>query len=136
MDRIRKVLVMAVDWTELRLKAGDLVCPEHGVITDPMEEGVLACPLCLRLVTRAAVQAGQLVHVQPAPARCPHGHPLGAGQVLLGWAGCQCTPTGGHHTWRCLHRDCGGELRWPPHIAADSPPYFGPGHDDAWRSGA
>lgn len=126
---------MGVDWTKLRLKAGDLVCPEHGVVTDPLREVVPACPACLRLVTRAETHGGQLVHVQPAPARCPHGHLLGPGQVLLGWTGCQCTPTGGHHVWRCGHDGCGGETRWPPHNVAASPPYFGPGHTDAWRAG-
>jgi hypothetical protein len=36
------------------------------------------------------------------PARCPHGHTLGAGQVLMGHQACL-GHGGGHTTWTC-HR--------------------------------
>lgn len=40
-----------------------------------------------------------------APARCPNGHELGAGQVIVGHAVCVGHGGGGHTTWTCLACD-------------------------------
>jgi len=42
-----------------------------------------------------------------APFLCPHGHGLGPGRTLVGWAPCQCPPAlkgnmRGHRTYQCL----------------------------------
>jgi len=52
------------------------------------------------------------------PTRCPNGHPLGAGQVLVGHQACL-GYGGGHTTWTC--RQCDQTVYGPPlntHCAA------------------
>ncbi|MEB4212322.1 hypothetical protein [Mycobacterium sp. 94-17] len=46
------------------------------------------------------------------PECCPHGHPLGPGQVLVGHAPCGCGQRGGHMTWTC--RRCDVTAYGPP----------------------
>lgn len=48
-----------------------------------------------------------------APKTCPNGHPIGPGQVLVGWLTCDCTERGGHRTYDC--RQCGVALYVPEH---------------------
>jgi hypothetical protein len=45
------------------------------------------------------------------PTRCPNGHPLGAGQVLVGHQACL-GHGGGHTTWTC--RACDETVYGPP----------------------
>lgn len=52
------------------------------------------------------------------PERCPHGHPLGAGRVLVGHQPCGCGRHG-HTTWCC--RECDAVI-------------YGPAIDDACRA--
>ena len=66
-------------------------------------------------VTMAAI--GDLVRctngalmVRP-PQRCPRGHQLAAGHVLVGHVPCSCGQRGGHMTWAC---DCGAVVCAPP----------------------
>jgi hypothetical protein len=44
------------------------------------------------------------------PERCPRGHQLGAGRVLVGRQPCSCR--GGHTSWFCL--ECGAVVYMPP----------------------
>jgi hypothetical protein len=44
------------------------------------------------------------------PERCPRGHQLGAGRVLVGHQPCSCR--GGHTSWFCL--ECGAIVYAPP----------------------
>jgi hypothetical protein len=125
-------MIVGVDWATLQLKAGDLVCLKHGIVTKPLREIVPACPDCLRSLTEAVQTKAGLVHREPVPARCPAGHPLTGGEYQIGHRGCLCVPGGGHTVWTCA---CGAETVWPPHTPVDSPPYLGPGRDDAWRAG-
>ena len=62
------------------------------------------------------------------PTHCPHGHPLGPGQVLVGWSPCSCPGAafGGHRTFRCRACIDGGEemvMYRPEHLDER-----GPGH--------
>lgn len=43
------------------------------------------------------------------PTRCPAGHDIGPGRVLVGHQPCSCR--GGHTTWTC---ECGGTVYGPP----------------------
>jgi hypothetical protein len=43
------------------------------------------------------------------PERCPRGHRLGAGRVLVGHQPCSCP--GGHTSWAC--RECGAVVYAP-----------------------
>lgn len=56
--------------------------------------------------------------VESYPERCPEGHPLVPGRMLVGWKPCGCTPNGGHRTIECRHdvggRECGAQLERPP----------------------
>lgn len=124
---------MGVDWAKLKIKPGDLVCPEHGIITDPLRQVVPACPACLRSLTEAVTVKGTLVHRELAPERCPNGHALRRAGMAIAHRGCLCAAGGGHTVWTCT--ECRDEQMWPPHTPVDSPPYLGPGHNDAWRSG-
>jgi hypothetical protein len=63
------------------------------------------------------------------PTVCPYGHPLGAGNVLVGWRPCTDCPDArgnrnGHTTYQCLacgeHPDLGQRRKtiayFPPHV--------------------
>ena len=116
---------MAVDWTEVRVRAGQWVCPEHGVV-EPWQQVVPACRDCLRDVHLAVrTDNGYIVYQAQDPTHCagPERHPLGLKQMQRGWASCRCTALGGHHTWTC--RACGDQQTWPPHSVVDSQPYSG-----------
>lgn len=45
------------------------------------------------------------------PQRCPHGHPLGPGKMLVGYQPCAGHCRGGHTTWQCLR--CDAVVFWP-----------------------
>jgi len=53
---------------------------------------------------RDLVQTTARTWISHPPTRCPNGHPLGPGQVLVGHQAClgHC---GGHTTWTCLTCD-------------------------------
>jgi hypothetical protein len=56
--------------------------------------------------------------VEPSPDRCPVGHRLGPGQVLIGWMPCDCArerEPWGHRTWTC--RRCDTTIYAPPHAS-------------------
>lgn len=61
---------------------------------------------------------GRVVWVDPAPERCPDGHPwhLGDGSYNCGWAPCACAGAAanrnGHTYWRC--QICNGTIYRPP----------------------
>jgi hypothetical protein len=57
------------------------------------------------------------------PDRCPHGHPLGPGRVLVGHQPCGCEMRGGHTTWTC---QCGATVYGPP-MAPGCQPLAGAG---------
>jgi hypothetical protein len=65
-------------------------------------------------------QRGMIVWAERRPSRCPAGHRLKAGVVLIGWLGCSCQyPALGHRTWLCCYivtdRECGLTVYAPPH---------------------
>lgn len=109
---------MAVDWSVVRPKPGDLVCPECGIVTEPYQGLVPACPTCLRILSTAVRDRKfGISYAEPLPARCngPDRHPLTPGHVLLSWHPCQCSTSGGHRTWRCLAAPgCASKQCWPP----------------------
>ncbi|NKS29193.1 hypothetical protein GS534_00415 [Rhodococcus hoagii] len=51
--------------------------------------------------------------IERAPKKCPNGHALEPGKVLVGWFACNCTERGGHRTYDC--RQCGAVIYHPPH---------------------
>ena len=109
---------VAFDWSVVRPKVGDLVCSEHGIIGEPHEGVVPACPTCLRALAKAVLDRkfGISYH-SPLPACCdgPEQHRLVPGRVLLSWYPCQCSASGGHRTWRCLAvPECPSKQKWPP----------------------
>ena len=121
---------MAVDWTQVRVRPGQWVCPEHGAV-QPWRQLVPACPDCLRDLHQAVLTStGALVYQAQDSARCAGSeqHSLAAGQVRRSWSSCRCTALGGHHTWAC--RTCGNRQSWPPHSVVDATPYAGPGAHD------
>ncbi|MDQ0371638.1 hypothetical protein [Catenuloplanes indicus] len=116
------------------VRAGQWWCNTHGAVT-PHRGGVVpACPACGIAVLQAVNDGAKLVYREPAPERCAgiEKHPLRPGRVLLGWTACLCNPNGGHRSWQCA--ECDDVQIWPPHSIVDDKPYFGPGHNDAWRS--
>lgn len=128
-----------VDWGVLtpRLRDGDRVCQVHGRVDAGLGPvGVPVCPHCGQMVTiarrdRQAVLRG---FIEPVPPRCPRGHLLDGGRVILGWQSCGCSYAspgpGGHRTWQCPacitagtqdgaedHGGMSDTMRWPPHSA-------------------
>ena len=65
----------------------------------------------LRAVLGDLVQTTDGKWMTRPPARCPHGHTLGAGQVLMGHQACL-GHGGGHTTWTC--RTCDQTVYGPP----------------------
>lgn len=117
------------------VKVGDWWCNTHGAVR-PHRGGVVpACPDCGISLLQAVAQGETVVYREPVPERCasPDQHRLGPGRVLTGWVACLCNPGGGHRSWRC--RACDDVQIHPPHSVVDDKPYFGPGHNDAWRAG-
>lgn len=54
-----------------------------------------------------------MLWTEDAPTRCPNGHPLGPGRVLVGWqAPTHGTLEQGSRTHEC--RECGAVTRWTP----------------------
>ena len=114
------------------VRPGQWWCNTHGVVT-PHRGGVVpACPACMVMVVQAVTTPTGIICREPHPDRCRNGHGLSAGRMLIGWVGCRCNPEGGHRNWTC--RECSDVQSWPPHDQVASPPYFGPGKDDTWRS--
>lgn len=113
-------------------KPGDYLCDVHGLIR-PHHDVVPACPTCMRWAFRATGTAEDLRWTYEQPARCPDGHPLLPGKMLVAWYPCLCAGTGGHNTWTCRAeldgRECGGMLTWPP--CSGEGERFQPG----WRQG-
>lgn len=107
----------AVDWSAVRPLPGDWTCPVHGIIRPAGDGLVPYCPQPVdgRVCSRIALHATPAGHVEPRPAQCPAGHPLGPDTVLLGWRACLCTPAGGHRLWSCRACPRGTPpLAWPP----------------------
>src|SRR5688572_21391560 len=108
-------------------RAGDWLCHHHGVVSPRTDTLVPSCPTCGAMALRAVQERGRdyLVYVEPAPARCAAGHPLGPGQVHLGVSPCGCPPVArvdgrGHRTWRC--GTCGDVQQWPPCVQVGATP--------------
>lgn len=57
------------------------------------------------------------------PRRCPNGHQLGRGRVLVGHVPCSCDERGGHTSWRC--RECDTVIHGPP-LSEGCRPLAGP----------
>src|SRR5258707_792057 len=72
---------------------------------------------CMRARHTLAHVLGELVQTMAGkwithpPSRCPNGHPLGPGEVLLGHQACL-GHGGGHTTWTCLA--CDSTVYGPP----------------------
>jgi hypothetical protein len=60
------------------------------------------------------------------PTRCPHGHPLGPGQVLVGHVACQGHGGGGHTIWHCLTCPQGEPPVYGPPLASHCTVLHGP----------
>lgn len=113
----------AEQWRFLVFRVGDWVCPTHGPIT-PAEGLVPHCaePVgdvpCMRIALRAVpdrARRGKVVFAWPQPETCPAGHRLAPATVSVTWAGCRCTPAGGHRVWCCTTCPVGAEpAAWPP----------------------
>ena len=85
-----------------------------------------ASPSAARLILGSVY--GELVRrrgkwMTDAPSRCPNGHPLGPGQVLVGHVACLGHGGGGHTSWHC--RTCDATVYGPP-LAAHCTALEGP----------
>ncbi len=112
-------------WRWLVFRAGDWVCPTHGPIA-PAGGLVPHCAEpdgerpCMRIALRAVPDStpgrrGRVVFAWPQPDQCPAGHPLAPAAVSITWAGCRCTPAGGHRIWCCTACPRGAlPAMWPP----------------------
>lgn len=53
------------------------------------------------------------------PQRCPAGHVMAAGQVIVGWTPCDCAEAlageNGHHYVTCAAEGCRAQWADPPH---------------------
>jgi hypothetical protein len=125
-SQVRYGQLVVVDWGKLRVRPGQYVCPEHGVVR-PWRQIVPACRDCGRAVHLAVDSEIGVAYQEPAPTHCAghDRHTFGPKLVSLGTAACSCSPTGLHRTWTC--RRCGDVQMWPPHNDVDTAPYFGPG---------
>ena len=116
-------VMSAEAWRWLVFRLGDQVCPVHGrvVAADGLvphcAEDVGGVP-CSRIALQAVPdrnRQGRVVFAWPQPERCPAGHRLAPAAVSVTWAGCRCTPAGGHRVWTCVA--CGPGVEppmWPP----------------------
>ena len=67
-----------------------------------------------RAVSVASETVQRMAVVEVAPERCPNGHPLGPGTVVVGWHTCQCVEGhSGHRTYYC--RTCRVTMYEQPH---------------------
>ncbi len=108
-------------WRHLVFRVGDYVCPTHGASV-PADGLVPHCVElvdgrpCMRMMLETVREpTGRVVFAWPQPTTCPAGHLLAPAAVSVTWAGCRCTPAGGHRVWTCLACPAGAEpATWPP----------------------
>lgn len=94
------------------IAVADQLAPRNADGTAPPQRASAWIGAAWALVdARRAERVGELVSTPSGgaqvitPARCPNGHPLRPGRVLVGWSPCRC---GGHRTWECVERRADG----------------------------
>jgi hypothetical protein len=117
-----------VDWRAWKPKIGDLVCSNHGLLTEPAQGVIPYCPHCQHgLLTAVPNAKFGIAYREGTPAHCagPDRHRLSPGRFRVSWEPCGCNPTMGHTRWTC--GACGDVQQHPPCTRDDEGERFTPG---------